>query len=104
MRATQKGIYLGDDRRALLAKLQSLVTDLEAPDFPHPSSIPVTIDKWKVGRREVPCLLGSAFGHPNIFDGQASISSELFYFDPEGGIARTISRWYRLGTPSNPQI
>ncbi len=104
MRATQNGIYLGDDRRALLAKLQSLVADLSAPDFPHPSSIPVMIDKWKVGRREVPCLLGNAYSHPNIFDGHASISSGLFYFDPEGGIARTISRWYRLGTPSNPQI
>lgn len=104
MRATQSGIFLGDDRRALLAKLQFLVTDLAAPDFPHPSSIPVMIEKWKVSRREVPCLLGNAFGHPNIFDGHASISSELFYFDPEGGIARTFSRWYRLGTPSNPQI
>ncbi|MBY3176549.1 hypothetical protein HFO27_18170 [Rhizobium leguminosarum] len=104
MRATQNGIFLGDDRRALLAKLQSLVTDLAAPDFPHASSIPVMIDKWKVGRREVPCLLGETFGHPNIFDGGASISSELFYFDPEGGIARTLSRWCRLGTPSNPRI
>ncbi|WP_315855907.1 DUF6634 family protein [Rhizobium leguminosarum] len=104
MRATQNGIFLGDDRRALLAKLQSLVTDLAAPDFPHAPSIPVMIDNWKVGRREVPCLLGNAFGHPNILGGHASISSELFYFDPEGGIARTISRWYRLGTPSNPRI
>ncbi|MBY3464275.1 hypothetical protein HFN80_09655 [Rhizobium laguerreae] len=104
MRATQSGIFLGDDRRALLARLQSLVTDLSAPDFPHPSSIPVMIDKWEVSGREVPCPLGNSFGHPNIVEGHASISSELFYFDPEGGIARTISRWYRLGTPSNPQI
>ncbi|MBY5400941.1 hypothetical protein [Rhizobium leguminosarum] len=89
MRATQNGIFLGDDRRALLANLQSLVTDLAAPDFPH-SSIPVMIDNWKVGRREVPCPLGNAFGHPNILGCHASISSELFYFDPEGGIARTI--------------
>ncbi|KQV82697.1 DUF6634 family protein [Rhizobium sp. Root1220] len=104
MRATQNGIYLGDDRRALLEKLESLVIDLSAPNFPQPSSIPVMIDKYKVSRREVPCLLGNAFGHPKIIDGHASISSELFYFDPERGIARTISRWYRLGTPSNPQI
>ncbi|MBB4291418.1 hypothetical protein GGE16_003477 [Rhizobium leguminosarum] len=104
MKETRRGIYLGDDRRALIAKLQSLVTDLAATDFPHPASIPVIIDKWKVGRREVPCLLGETFGHPNIFDGGSSISSELFYFDPEGGIARTISRWYRLGIPAIPRI
>lgn len=104
MRATQNGIYLGDDRRALLAKLQSVVVDLSAPDFPQFSSIPVLIDKFKVSTREVPCLLGNAFGHPKILDGHASISSELFYFDPERGIARTMSRWYRLGTPFNPKI
>lgn len=104
MRATQNGIFLGDDRQALVAKLQSLVADLSAKDFPHPSSIPVMIDGWKVSRREVPCLLGSAFGHPKIIDGHASISSELFYFDPDHRIARTMSRWYRLGTPANAQI
>lgn len=104
MRATQNGIYLGDDRQTLIKKLQSLVIDLSAPDFPHVSSIPVMIDKYKVSRREVPCLLGNAFCHPKIIDGHASISSELFYFDPERGIARTMSRWYRLGTPANPQI
>ncbi|MBY3139049.1 hypothetical protein [Rhizobium laguerreae] len=104
MKEAQRGIYLGDDRRALLARLQSLVTDLAAADFPHPSSIPVMIDKWSVGKREVPCLLGHAFGHPTIFDGGASISSELFYLDVDGGIARTLSRWYRLGSRSNPTI
>lgn len=102
MRATLSGIFLGDDRRALVAKLQSLVAGLSAPDFPHPSSIPVMIDGWKVSRREVPCLLGRAFGHPKIIDSHASISSVLFYFDPDHRIARTMSRWYRLGTPANP--
>ncbi len=101
MKETQRGMFLGDDRRILLARLQSLVTDLAASDFPHPSSIPVMIDNWKVGKREVPCLLGNAFGHPTIVGGGASISSELFYFDPEGGIARTLSRWYRLGGPAH---
>jgi hypothetical protein len=104
MKETQTGIFLGDNRRILLARLESLVTDLAATDFPHPSSIPVMIDNWKVGKREVPCLLGNAFGHPTIIDGGASISSELFYFDPEGGIARTLSRWYRLGAASRPKI
>ncbi|WP_051447565.1 hypothetical protein [Rhizobium leguminosarum] len=104
MTAIQNGIFLGDDRQVLVAKLQSLVADLSAPDFPHSSSIPVMIDGWKVSRREVPCLLGSPFGHPKILDGHASISSELFFFDPDHRIARTMSRWYRLGTPANPQI
>ena len=104
MTATQNGIFLGDDRRALVAKLRSLVIDLSAPDFPHPSNIPVMIEGWEVSRRGVPCLLGSAFGHPKNIEGRASISSELFYFDPDHRIARTMSRWYRLGTPANPQI
>lgn len=104
MKETQTGIFLGDNRRILLARLESLVTDLAVTDFPHPSSIPVMIDSWKVGKRAVPCLLGNAFGHPTIVDGGASISSELFYCDPERGITRTLSRWCRLDAPSHPKI
>ncbi|MBY3355156.1 hypothetical protein HFN96_31230 [Rhizobium laguerreae] len=101
MKEPNRGIYLGDDRRALLARLQALVADLGTTDFPDRRNIPVVMDQWKVGTREVPCLLGNAFAHPNIFDGSPSMSSELFYLDVDGGIARTLSRWYRLGVRSN---
>jgi len=46
----------------------------------------------------VPCLIGRPMGHPSIFDGKTACSSELFYLDPARGIARTMSRWYHLGT------
>lgn len=103
MKEPNRGVYLGGDRRVLLAKLHSIVADLGATEFPDPSSIPVVMDQWRVARREVPCLLGSSFGHPKFFDGSLTFSSELFYLDAESGIARTLSRWYRLGVPSNPE-
>jgi hypothetical protein len=60
------------------------------------------MNSWTLGRRSVPCLIGRPLGHPAILDGKPACSSELFYFDPERGIARTMSRWYRLGTRVDP--
>ena len=58
------------------------------------------ISNWILGHRPEPILIGDVIGHPGIADGPA-FTSGLYYADPERGIARTLSRWYRLG-PQRP--
>lgn len=88
---------------AEIAKLGRLVDDLretisspsiwldEAHDFP-------LLDDWSMSARYAPCLFGTAYGHPK-FPGRQHpcITSELILFAPELGVARTRSRWFRLG-------
>lgn len=59
----------------------------------------VTINDWVIGARAVPCLIGRPTDHPSIQNDNAVFTSELFYLDEEQRIARTFSRWYRLGRP-----
>ncbi len=42
-------------------------------------------------------LSGVVHGHPRLQGGNKIITSQLFYLDPQLGLARTMSRWYRLG-------
>lgn len=41
-------------------------------------------------------LCGVVHGHPRLQDGREIVTSQLFYFDPQLGLARTMNRWYRL--------
>ena len=97
--------WLGSDAQELLKQLQSLVSDLEILEKKsstlHLGSC-VKIDRWALARRTVPCLIGNVTGHPSLGNG-ATATSELFYIDTERGYARTLSRWYRLGTPIVPE-
>lgn len=43
-------------------------------------------------------LSGTVHGHPRLRDGREIVTSQLFYLDPDLGIARTMNRWYRLGS------
>ncbi|MHA3980900.1 DUF6634 family protein [Halovulum sp. GXIMD14794] len=59
------------------------------------------LDPWQVAvspRAPVAILLGSVTGHPRLPDGPVE-TSVLLALDPQGRWARTLSRWYRLGTP-----
>jgi len=58
------------------------------------------ITSWIVGHRPEPILIGDVVGHPGIADGPA-FTSGLYFADPQLGIARTLSRWYRLGPQRN---
>jgi hypothetical protein len=83
--------------------LRRLADDLENIDRQPDRIAPeVTMHRWALGKRMVPCLLGCPIGHPSIADGKSAYSSELFYLDRQRGIARTMSRWYRLGTRAAP--
>ncbi|WP_312886747.1 DUF6634 family protein [Rhizobium laguerreae] len=44
-------------------------------------------------------LSGVVSGHPHFADGRHIVTSQLFYLDPERAVARSLSRWYRLGLP-----
>ncbi|MHC2574967.1 hypothetical protein [Rhizobium leguminosarum] len=95
--------WFGTSRAALIEKLRRLADDLENIDRqPDRISPEVTMHSWTHGKRMVPCLIGVPTGHPKIGDGKPAYSSELFYLDKERGIARTLSRWYRLGTRAAP--
>jgi len=93
------GKWFGMRRANLVALLRSLANDLESIDAIATSTEPsVEMDAWRLGSRQVPCLTGQTQGHASIVDGRTVASSQIFYFDPVEGIARTLSRWYRLGS------
>lgn len=83
----QKFQDLAEDFR-LAARGQSL--DLSEP-------MPVLLD-WKVSAHLAPHLIGHAVGHP-VLGNRHITTSQLFFLDMEVGLARTLSRWYRLGAP-----
>lgn len=97
--------WFGRSRPSFAAHLRQLASDLDNVDECAAGLTPeVAINSWALTKRAVPCLIGLTVGHPGIKDGRPACSSELFYLDPERGIARTMSRWYRLGTRVDPEF
>lgn len=85
-----------------IERLRKLADDLEAiADGSVPDRPAALITSWDFASRQAPCLVGNTFGHPKIDDGRRAITSEVFYVDPGRCLARTLSRWYRLG-PREP--
>ncbi len=96
--------WLGKPDPSLVEKLRRLADDLADIERCAGAHAPdAAFNTWTLGKRVVPCLVGRAMRHPAIADGKPAFSSELFYFDPHRGIARTMSRWYRLGTRVEPE-
>lgn len=56
------------------------------------------LDGWALSVRPARCLTGVVTGHP-ILRGPIVRTSELYLIDRRRGWARTLSRFYRLGTP-----
>lgn len=95
--------WFGVSRADLVVRFRSLADDLEVIGDRTVVPLPtVRLDQWALAKRTVPCLIGRPSGHPGIDDGKPCFSSELYYLDPQAGLARTFSRWYRLGTPLDP--
>jgi len=98
------GKWAGRCSPSLVEDLRRLADDLENVDRCLQAREPqVAMNSWTLGKRAVPCLIGRSLGHPHILDGRPAFSSELFHFDPARGVARTMSRWYRLGTRVEPE-
>ncbi|WP_114945899.1 DUF6634 family protein [Microvirga calopogonii] len=98
------------DRRRVereIERLESLARDLRrlldegpstAADYPD---APV-IHGWRAHPIQVMCLIGAVSGHPDPLvgkPGRITATSDLWVFDPARGLARTLSRVYRLGAP-----
>ncbi|MCV9960341.1 hypothetical protein OIU34_00375 [Pararhizobium sp. BT-229] len=95
--------WFGMPRASLCLQLRRLADDLDhVEQLGEELRQDVAINTWSLAKRAVPCLIGRPIGHPSVADGKPLFSSELFYIDPELGIARTMSRWYRLGTRVDP--
>jgi hypothetical protein len=91
-----------DPRTGVLAeKLKRLSEDfarLHEPGFVagiHPETI---VSDWYVAPVAALHLRGNVVGHPVLSDGPFE-SSELWYINEELKLARTLSRWFRLGEP-----
>lgn len=87
------------DSIELAAKLESLAKDLvliasqEPLDFIDRTPV---VSGWQLAPHAALHLRGHVLGHPSLSDGPFE-SSQLYYINPELRIARTLSRWFRLG-------
>lgn len=88
-----------------ISRLRKLLVDLErleagAISPPALMAVPF-LDQWVHAWRKVPCLEGVVEGHPSLPDGRLILTSEVHAHlrADEEHFVRTLSRWYRLGTP-----
>lgn len=82
--------------------VMSLAHDLEAlergdRDLAGVLADAPVIDGWRYLPYVTACLGGGVSGHPLLGDRPSIATSMLFALNPEGGWARTLSRWYRVG-------
>lgn len=93
----------------MAAKLRRLADDfnrVQEADFLTRLDPPTRVDNWFVSPYPGFQLMGEVVGHPRLPDGPFE-SSELYYINEERRLARTLSRWFRLGTPlvvARPQL
>jgi hypothetical protein len=82
-------------------RLQRLSDDfrkLRSPGYLRSLEPEVTLSNWVLTPGIVFTLRGEVVGHPELRDGPLE-TSQLFFIDQELRLARTLSRWYRLGAP-----
>ena len=85
-----------------IARVEQLAADLDViaqgglPSEQDLASAPF-IDAWTVALRPAPCLVGVCGNHPRLH-GPMVTTTDLWVFAPDLGWARTLSRFYRLGT------
>lgn len=81
----------------LLQHLTDDLTDIIAGTRPTAEDLKeaVVMRNFMIGQHQVPCLVGLAEGHPRLGT-KLVTTSQLFCVDPNGGWARTFSRFYRL--------
>lgn len=99
------GLAAGEQLARETARLTSLVADMErvlAGTLPEAiaAETPPILDRWVLGSRVVPCLVGLSTGHPELAGRNRMIStSDVWLLSDDMAWARTASRWYRLGRP-----
>lgn len=92
------------DLREHAQRLEQLARDLRAitaGDLRIDDITRVELADWRLTYRRVLSLTGVSIDHPTL--GNKTIhTSEVYFIDLDRGIARTLSRWYRLTTPFTP--
>jgi hypothetical protein len=89
-----------------LERLQALVADMEqiragASLVELAVNAPL-LDDWSLSMRPEVCLVGRATGHPLLPGARRPISTScLWLMSQDKKFARTLSRWYRLGSPAD---
>lgn len=101
-----KGDIDMDQLKEEILRLESLLADMwalsshGAPDYLTLAHAPF-LDDWRVMARTVPCLVGRSTGHPELPGIQrAIVTSDIELISESNCVARTRSRWYRLGNRS----
>lgn len=98
---------LTDVERASVARTVELyaavvydLRDVLQNGWPSPEELPEApvLDAWVLSQRAVPNLQGRAVDHP-VLSGDWTHTSPLHAISVAAGVARTQSRWYRLGEP-----
>jgi hypothetical protein len=90
-----------------IERLAALVADMERIHDGVPAAAMTGVeapilDRWVLGRRTVPCLIGLSTGHPELpGQGRLITTSDLWLLSSDMSWARTLSRWYRLGRPGD---
>lgn len=93
--------YDREEAQRVIAKMRSLANDLEAFLIHDRTPIAeVEIAEWSIATIETQALVGRPSGHPSLQDGRLIQTSELFFISERMRLARTLSRWYRLGERS----
>ncbi|ABS65069.1 hypothetical protein Plav_3470 [Parvibaculum lavamentivorans DS-1] len=100
----REGVLRTNHLNEELARLKELCVDLEwlragvLPSFEDLEDAPF-IDDYSFVQRGVVALQGKVTGHP-LLGATTAMTSDLCVFAPDLGWARTLSRFYRLGSPS----
>jgi len=94
-----------DELAAEIVRLRALIADLQqlqrgiGPEELAGQDAPI-LDRWALSERTLPCLIGLSTGHPILPGANRLVrTSDLWLLAENGGCARTLSRWYRLGRP-----
>ena len=89
-----------DEHINILRRLLGDLEQLRERRMPPPSALGDApfIDEWSFAHRMAPCLAGYTEGHPTCRSGRMARTSDLWVIAPEQGYARTLTRFYRLGS------
>lgn len=95
--------FIGDgDLAGTIVKLRLLADDLERMTVFRPNAElqdAPRLHDWRPILRPRPALHGWAEAHP-VLGSREVVTSEIYAIDHKAGWARTLSRFYALGTPA----
>lgn len=82
------------------AQYERIAADLRrvvAEGYPEPTDDMPLMDNYVFATRDALCLKGTTVGHASLSATESTTSSALVLVQLLAGVARTESRWYRLG-------